>query len=195
MCLISNLYWCWKICGLLDWQRGYCSPWVAETALSGQDPIPGLDSDPGLVWMGHKSQKRSDSWGFLHQGMLYKKRLRKQMNGEFIFTIYLGWFWRASPWLDVPGDSLFTLTPMERLSSLGSSTVLPPTEALRVGKSWFKVSWSVLGNCYSCKHTQRWSGKESKGQWHQKAHQSTRKTKSTHDRFKWTHAFDSLSTQ
>lgn len=66
---------------------------------------------------------------------------------------------RASPWLDVPSDSLFTFNPMEKLSSLGwmstgSSTALPSTEFLKVGKNWFKVSRSVLGNCYSCKtHT------------------------------------------
>lgn len=79
-----------------------------------------------------------------------------------------------TPWLAVPGDSFFTLNPMEMLSSLGwmsagSSTAFPPAELLKVGNSWFKVSRSVLGNCYSCEHTTWWSENESKGHKHQKA--------------------------
>lgn len=124
--------------------------------------------DPSGNASDRSREEKSTYWGL------------KMNNKWWIFTP-LGW---ASPWFDVPGDSLFTFTPMERLSSLGwtstgSSIDLPPTELLKVGKSWFKVSRSVLGNCYSCKHTQWWSGNEIKGHSHQRAHQSTRKTNVT----------------
>lgn len=66
---ILHLCWCWKSWGWLDWQRGCCSPWVAETGLSAQDPAP----DPGLVWRGHRTQTRTDLRGLIHQGMLQKE--------------------------------------------------------------------------------------------------------------------------
>ncbi len=68
---ILHLCWCWKSWGWLDWQRGCCSPWVAETGLSAQDPAPG--PDPGLVWRDHRTQKRTDLRGLIHQGMLQRE--------------------------------------------------------------------------------------------------------------------------
>ncbi len=44
---------------------------MAETGLSAQDPAPG--PDPGLVWRDHRTQKRTDLRGLIHQGMLQRE--------------------------------------------------------------------------------------------------------------------------
>ncbi len=67
--VMHDLCWCWKSWGWLDWQRGCCSPWVAETGLSAQDPAP----DPGLALRDHRTQKRTDLRVLIHQEMLQRE--------------------------------------------------------------------------------------------------------------------------